>query len=636
MNWGNELLDLYEKNEDKVGVITYRGKMPYVLLPPFHTTVTAHITVTIDQNGNFINAEYTNQDDKMTIIPVTEKSGSRTAGKEPHPLCDNIRYLAGDYKKYCDDDGECFGLYISQLERWCSSEICHDKVRAIYTYLKTENLIKDLVKLQILKLDENGRLDKKEKIQTESQMKAFVRFIIRSGGTSDEPDECWKDQTLQECYINYVRSQEKQKDLCYLSGNMEAVSYLHSKKIRNEGDGAKLISSNDSQNFTYRGRFTDKEEAFAIGYETSQKIHNALKWILRRQGRSYDSLMLVTWESNGVDMPDWNADTEQIISDYEKDLDTFEDEEEIDTGEIIAEKFHKALQGYGGKIENTSRMILLGVDAATPGRLSMVEEKKLDSARYLENIKKWHEDCCWVHEKWKDKEKIRFFGMVGVGDVADILFGSENKGYLAITDANSKKIYGEVARRLIPCIWDGGKIPVDYVQRAIWKASSPMGYENRKNWERVLTLACSMVKKSRKEKNDKEEWNVALDHACTKRDYLYGRLLAVADRIEYRTYDMEKDSSRVTNAKRYMSVFSQRPFETWKVIEENVQPYLNKLPFKERRGYENLLNEIGNLFKIEEFTDNKKLDGLYLLGFHSQSYELKNYKAEKETKEQED
>ena len=82
-----------------------------------------------------------------------------------------------------------------------------------------------------------------------------------------------------------------------------------------------------------------------------------------------------------------------------------------------------------------------------------------------------------------------------------------------------------------------------------------------------------------------------------------------------------------------MSVFSQRPFETWRVIEENVQPYLNKLSFKERRGYENLLNEICNLFGTEDFTDNKKLDGLYLLGFHSQSYELKNFKAEKEQEE---
>ena len=95
MSWVNELVDLYEKNDDKIGVIEYRRDMPYVLLPPFHTTVTAQIVVTIDQSGNFMNAELVNANDKLTIIPVTEKSGSRTAGKEPHPLCDNLRYLAG-------------------------------------------------------------------------------------------------------------------------------------------------------------------------------------------------------------------------------------------------------------------------------------------------------------------------------------------------------------------------------------------------------------------------------------------------------------------------------------------------------------------------------------------------------------
>ena len=88
-----------------------------------------------------------------------------------------------------------------------------------------------------------------------------MRFIIRSSNTDLSEiiqDECWKDRTLQDCYINYVRSQEKEKGLCYLTGNTEAISYLHSKKIRNEGDGAKLISANDSQNFTYRGRFVSK------------------------------------------------------------------------------------------------------------------------------------------------------------------------------------------------------------------------------------------------------------------------------------------------------------------------------------------------------------------------------------------
>ena len=85
MSYVNELLQIYERNQDKIGVIEYRGDMPYTLLPPFHTTVTAQITVTIDQNGKFMRAERVEANDKLTIIPVSEKSGSRTAGN--HILC---------------------------------------------------------------------------------------------------------------------------------------------------------------------------------------------------------------------------------------------------------------------------------------------------------------------------------------------------------------------------------------------------------------------------------------------------------------------------------------------------------------------------------------------------------------------
>ena len=485
-------------------------------------------------------------------------------------------------------------------------------------------------------MDEQNQIDDKENIQGIVQTKAFVRFIIRSSNPDLfelKTDECWKDRTLQDCYINYVRSREKEKGLCYLTGNMEAISYLHSKKIRNEGDGAKLISSNDSQNFTYRGRFVSREEAFAVVNETSQKIHNALKWIIRKQGTFFDTLAVVTWESNRLSMPRWNADTEVIASEY--DWDDEEPEEIISDGNAVtAEKFYRALRGYGKKVDNTSAMILLSFDAATPGRLSMVEEMTLDSARYLENIKKWHESCNWIHEKWKGKKRIQFSGMVGVKDVAEILFGIESNGGLAIVDANGKKMYAEVARRLIPCIWNGTEIPQDYVNRAVLKASNPLTYKEQNNWERVLTLACSLVKKDRKKRN-KEEWNVALDKKQKDRNYLYGRLLAVADRIEYRTYD-DGDKARVTNAKRYMSTFSQRPFETWKVIEENIQPYMNKLGIAERRFYENLLNDIYELFEVDSFKDNKKLNGLYLLGFHSQAYDLKLKKEDSKEKEEEE
>ena len=637
MSWVNELVDLYEKNDDIIGVIEYRRDMPYVLLPPFHTTVTAQIVVTIDQSGNFMNAELVNANDKLTIIPVTEKSGSRTAGKEPHPLCDNLRYLAGDYTKYYKDDGVCNELYISQLEKWVNSDYCHEKVRAIYLYLKKNTLVHDLVSEKVIKLNEQNQIDDKESIQGIVQTKAFVRFIVRLADADIlEPttDECWKDRTLQDCYIKYVRSQEKEKGLCYLTGNTEAISYLHSKKIRNEGDGAKLISANDSQNFTYRGRFAEKEEAFAVGNETSQKIHNALKWIIRKQGTFFDTLAIVTWESNRLSMPRWDADTDTVASEYEWDEWSDEESEEemvSDGNAITAIKFYKALRGYGKKVDNTSAMFLLAFDAATPGRLSMVEEKTLDSARYLENIKKWHESCEWIHEKRKGEKRVQFSGMVGVRDVAELLFGVENKGSLAIMDANGKKLYAEVAKRLIPCIWNGYKIPEDYVNRAMLKASAPLTYKEQKNWERVLTLACSLVKKH----YEREEWNVALNKEEKDRNYLYGRLLAVADRIEYRTYD-ESDRARITNAKRYMNTFSQRPFETWKVIEENIQPYLNKLGIAERRFYENLLNDICDLFDVESFSDNSRLDGLYLLGFHSQAYDLKLKKENSKEKEEEE
>ena len=91
-------------------------------------------------------------------------------------------------------------------------------------------------------------------------------------------------------------------------------------------------------------------------------------------------------------------DTDTIASEYEKEQEEDEwaeeepEEETIsDLNAITAEKFYKALWGYGKKVDNTSSMFLLGFDAATPGRLAMIEEKTLDSARYLENIKKWHE-----------------------------------------------------------------------------------------------------------------------------------------------------------------------------------------------------------------------------------------------------
>lgn len=128
---------------------------------------------------------------------------------------------------------------------------------------------------------------------------------------------------------------------------------------------------------------------------------------------------------------------------------------------------------------------------------------------------------------------------------------------------------------------------------------------------------------------------MALDETCSKRDYLFGRLLALADRIEYRTYD--KEESRQTNAKRYMCAFSQHPYRTWKVIEEKLEPYMVRLHLPERIRYQKLLDEIYDLFVMDDYVDDAPLGGLYLLGYHNQAYRLRmKPETAKDTEEREE
>lgn len=657
MNWLNELYDLYEKNQDLAGEMlsvdrkTKKGivKTSLVLLPISHTTVTAQITVTVDMDGNFINAESVAEEDKLTIIPVTEESGSRTAGKAPHPLCDNLKYLAGDYMDYYSggkngknkDFSENYQMYIDALQRWSESAYSHEKVRSIYKYLRKGCLIRDLAAVGVICLDDNGKIGQKEKIQAVAQEDAFVRFRVQRSEELDEQiladksgrylPECWKDKTLQHCFIEYYRSVSEEKGLSYLSGKVEALSFLQPKKIRNEGDGAKLISSNDEQNFTFRGRFSDKSQAFSIGYEDSQKAHNALKWIIRKQGYSWDSLCVVIWESDLKPLPGIKSDTDSICEEREGWGDEDEPMEEyLGTDAQGASKFAAAMRGYGRYLGQASRTVLLAFDSATPGRLAMTEFKQFKSSTYLENIQYWHESCAWRHVKYKNGGPYVFDGMVGIDEITEALYGTEQNGRLTVSGKNN--VYGEMFKRLLPCISERRKIPLDLVRLAVQRASSPVTYKERYNWERILAVACSFVKKQQYEYHAKEVWNVALDTECSKRDYLFGRLLAVADRVEYRTYD--KDDRRETNALRYMAVFAQKPMRTWKVLEEKLQPYWVRLKTGERIVYKNLIDEIFEKFTVEAYEKDECLSGLYLLGYHSQAIVLRQKPVNEQNEEE--
>ncbi|MDE6983873.1 MAG: type I-C CRISPR-associated protein Cas8c/Csd1, partial [Lachnospiraceae bacterium] len=95
-----------------------------VLLPISHSTFNAQIEVTIDAQGGFVNADKLEKgSDAVTIIPVTEDSAARSSGIAPHPLCDKLCYIAGDYTAFTGDDKEnYYEAYMQQLKAWAESE----------------------------------------------------------------------------------------------------------------------------------------------------------------------------------------------------------------------------------------------------------------------------------------------------------------------------------------------------------------------------------------------------------------------------------------------------------------------------------------------------------------------------------
>ena len=631
MNWIRELLNVYELKSDIVG-IEQKGRFgeDLILLPPYHTTQKATATVRLSPDGDFMGADAVAKEDALTVIPATEESAARTSGSAAHPLCDRLDYIAGNYNDYVDAktpkaSEEKHGLYLKGLKSWAESEHSHEKVRAVYEYIKKERVIADLINCGVLETDENGKVPKIKD--------AFVRFSVEPRWSEDAtPPECWRDATLRSSYIDYVRSRLGNRSLSYLTGEVVPISYLQPKKIRNDRDGTKLISSNDSGGFTYRGRFSTAEEAFAIGYEESQKIHNALKWLIRNQGSvevksrdkrdEFKGLCVVVWESAMKPLPDYGSSTEEISS--VKDMFT-EEEEHYDTDSASAAKFNSAMEGYMKATDFSSKTLIMAFNAATQGRLSVIEASELSTSEYLENIKKWHNGCGLVHYS-SDKGSRRFYGVPGLKDIAGILYGQEKIN-------GDEKLLQSFCNRLRPCIIYGRRLPADIVNLAVNRASSPTSFDPKSNeWERALSLACSFIKKKEKENGSKEEWKVSLNTESTDRSYLFGRLLAVADRIEYLTYD--KDEDRLTNAMRYMNTFSRQPMKTWANIHDRIIPYLQKLKVGQRIKYERLIGEIIDKMSEKDFADNSPLSGLYLLGFYNQSYDLRNKKEQEENEDE--
>ena len=679
MSWMQKLYRTYNEIEKNTNLSDLEKEK---LAPLWHSPQTAHIQITLDEDGKFLGARVLT-DKPIIMLPVTESSEGRTSGLAPHALADSLQYIAKDlgltYQKEVITETEgkngkkkktkskhedlIFNLYAEQLDKWCAA-IDNKKVLAIQKYVHKGTVLADLIKEKVIPVDDNGELltnwierENKDKqkpelfnVLTKEQgkfeiRKALVVWSVQIPG--DFVPETWRDKEVQQCWGNYYQ-QTLKSQFCTVTGDEQKIRESHPAKLLYSGDKAKLISSNDKEGFTYLGRFEEANQATTISAEVSHEAHAALRWLIDRQTTARNNEQVtVAWAISGkpvpspmkdisteldwADMDNWNISAvenpDEIAAQRLPENSEASPDWSANIGRAAAQIIKKKLHGYQAELKDHEQISLIMLDSATPGRMALTYYQEFLPADYFANLDAWIDDFSWYQRysievpngKKTDKRTQWRFVPPSPYSIAEAVYGK------SLSDTLKKQLYA----RLLPVIAGGTSVPIpeDLVRQSFQAACNPNGCENWE-WQRNIGVACALYKGWRARHYDlsqRRTYPMSLDTENRSRDYLYGRLIAQAESMEWYALYLQngkKTPTRATNAERYFQQFAQRPYSTWRnLASEKLVPYQNYLTSQGKDFYKQAIGEIMELFQRDDYVCDDKLSGEFLLGYHCQKME---------------
>lgn len=591
-------VETYDAMAYRAGKIFDGEKEP--LAPISHITTQADIEITLDQDGNFVTARLVDSNAPNIIIPVTEKSMGRTskaAAERPHPLCDKIKYLL----PYNKTEYNC---YISQLSDWASSKYSTPKLLAVLSYIQKGTILMDLSETGVLLSEPNSKTVK------EDLMICWV--VIGLGESLNGP--CWTDLKLMKSFSDYYAEKKASSGLCMISGQIAGLAEQHIKGVVAKHGNAKLISSNDKTGFTYRGRFSDDWQAATVSYVSSQKAHNALRWLVSNQGVTFDDRTFLCWNPQGNKLPSITGSMGRKSGSSQRTANPTE----------YRQQLMEALSGWKNSLPVSAGVVITAFDAATKGRLSITYFNELMASDFLQRLYDWEETCIWDNGVYGIQSPYLF-------QIVKLAFGTPRNGKMEIDE----RILSQQMQRLVACRVDKAPFPLDIERALVGRASNLQNLSeetediSKKTKKKIkifpraelLFTACAAIRKFHYD-NLKEEWDMALDEKCSDRSYLFGRLLAVADALENSTYSDE--DKRETNAMRMQKAFTLHPLATWRTLWDKLRPYAKRLAQSKPRlykYYQKTIDEIMGRFSPFDSTLNQRLDDIYLLGYsHQRAY----------------
>ena len=596
-------------------VETYESHLQYAsvsregttkIAPVSHVIVNAMFEITIDSDGIFRDATKVDKADVRTIIPVTVASAGRTSNDCAHPLCDQLSYIATFNEKRHE-------LYVEQLSAWTSSQYSHSKAEAVLKYAQNGTVLADLQRCRLISLDD--QMIPKEK-------NGLIRWRI----LGEDVDACWLDYSLMDAYIKYdeTKKRELHQVVDMVSGGQQGYLEVHPRGIVPKYKSAKIISSDDDNGYTFRGRFCCPEEALTVGIDSSQKAHNALRWLVDNQGVKAGERVFLCWNPQGREIPGLMNPLVKNMGNIFKPSD-------------YKEELYRTLLIHKSNLGEKAGVVIAAFDATTDntGRLSVTYYNELRGSDFLHRLYEWDNSCSWPH---------RYYGVCSPSlyQIVNYSFGIQRteKGQTEMeTDA---RIFRQQVQRMVSCRVDKTAIGADVVKALVNRASNmvhyknctPDGHQQENIRENLLFTACAVIRKYRTDRF-KEEWNMALEPEKKDRSYQFGRLLAVMEKAERDTYDSSE--GREPNAIRLQSIFCQRPMSTADNLEKQLErAYFPRLKPGSRIWYKNLMGQIMGI--ISEFPQedwNKPLDATYLMGYYLQRSALYTKKTDNEMEENE-
>ncbi len=571
------------------------------------TMASAPIVLWITEKGAFADATYLTDKEKQKIsIPCTEKSAGRSGTNPvPHPLFDKLLYLAGNAEARGINNQKAHETYMHNLKDWCESSYGNRYVKTVYAYLEKNTLLWDL--------EGAGILDFTEEKELKKRLNEVVRIGIRRDFQTDL--ELWRENEIREDFCRYLGNGQENRSFCYISGKEGTISENHPKSIWNLKANAKLISANEKANrgLVYSGRFETANQAVQVSYETSQKVHNALKWLIQKQGKMIGDKLLVAWGMDGGDFKNVIEGTDFFFDEEEEDAVMT-----ADTQAEFAYRLEKAIFRQEQDLKHNEKVGFLVLEAATPGRLSISYYQEFTSVQYLslvQALKAWHEEHAWYYDSFDSGKKTRVRKIMCPSLYSIALF-AEGVDRSDKMDAD-QKILGNTMTRLLPCVLEGKAIPSDIRRKLLIKAHYPLNYKEQ-NWRKLIKITCSILREQYREVG-------TMDVNKDSKDihYNYGRWLAAAHEIERRAL-WKAGGERETNALRLFTKFAEHPNKYMMVIQKKIQIYEEKLGDK-ANWLRKVKREISaNLTQnpLEELMGTRDLDGRMILGFETQMNEF--------------